>query len=58
MLNTGIYKFIALCGIAFFIDSRSVNAAVGSAIASGHWNNNSTWSFGGVNRVPVNGDTG
>ena len=57
MLNTGIYKFIALCGIAFFIDSRSVNAAVGSAIASGHWNNNSTWSFGGVNRVPVNGDT-
>lgn len=57
MLNKRIYKLIALCSFLFWLFSGHANAAIGNAIASGNWNSASTWSFGGVNRIPINGDT-
>jgi len=57
MLNNRTYKLIALCTFFFCFQCGTNYAAVGNAIATGNWNSASTWSFGGVNRIPLNGDT-
>ena len=58
-----ISAFIVVCGggLTIFLNlgvsKKAFGYGTGTAIANGNWNASTTWSFGGVNRVPTCGDT-
>ena len=56
-LSSPSSSLILSFSLFLFFCVHNVEASVGVSVANGDWNSVSTWSFGGVNRMPNCGDT-
>ncbi|TAH41354.1 MAG: hypothetical protein EYC69_08695 [Bacteroidetes bacterium] len=53
----GTLRNLMLLSLLLVLHTKDAHSVSGVSVANGNWNNTSTWSFNGVNRLPICGDT-